>query len=126
MKGYEALLEKAARYIQSSRLLEEANDFDSAASRLYYAMFYIAEALLETRGYSYSSHRAVISAFGQHFSKTKVLDPRFHQVLLTAFNQRQLGDYTVDSGLKQRDIDSLLSEAMDFLKVAKDFIAHSD
>jgi hypothetical protein len=40
---------------------------------------------------------AVISAYGQDFARTRVLDPRFHRALLTAFSQRQLGDYAVDS-----------------------------
>ncbi len=95
LKESESLLEKAERFIQSAKLLEADGDFDSAASRLYYAMFYIAEALLQARGFSYSSHRAVISAYGQYFAKTNELDPIFHQALLTAFNQRQLGDYAI-------------------------------
>lgn len=41
-----ALLEKAERYLRSAKLLENAGDYDSAASRSYYAMFYGAEALL--------------------------------------------------------------------------------
>ena len=82
-------------------------------------MFFVAEALLASRDMTFSSHRAVISAYGQHFAKTNVLDPRFHQALLNAFNQRQLGDYTVDSGLTREDIDTLLNDAREFLKVAK-------
>jgi uncharacterized protein (UPF0332 family) len=66
----EALLEKSARYIRSAQILADDGDFASAASRLYYAMFFVAEALLEIRGLSFSSHRAVISAFGQQFTKT--------------------------------------------------------
>jgi hypothetical protein len=41
----------------------------------------------------------VISAYGQHFARTQTMDPRFHRALLSAFSQRQLGDYAVDSGL---------------------------
>jgi hypothetical protein len=40
------LLTKAERYVRSAKLLVQHGDLDSAASRLYYAMFYIAEALL--------------------------------------------------------------------------------
>lgn len=61
------LLAKAKRYIQSARLLMNDNDLDSATSRLYYAMFYVAETLLDIKGLSFSSHRGVISAFGQYF-----------------------------------------------------------
>jgi len=68
---FEPLLEKAERYIHSAELLAKDGDLDSAASRLYYAMFYIAQALLEERGYTYSSHRALISAYGQYFAKQR-------------------------------------------------------
>jgi uncharacterized protein (UPF0332 family) len=87
------LFEKAERYIRSALLLAADGDFDSAASWLYYAMFYIAEALLEAKGLSFSSHKAVISAFGQQFTKSQLLESRFHQALLGAFSKRQLGDY---------------------------------
>lgn len=63
------LLQKAARFIQSAELLAKDGDFDSAISRLYYALFHIAQALLETVGLSFSSHRAVISAYGQRFAR---------------------------------------------------------
>lgn len=122
---YEPLLEKAERYIHSAELLAKDGDLDSAASRLYYAMFYIAQALLEERGYTYSSHRALISAYGQYFAKTKELDPRFHRALLSAFSQRQLGDYAVYSGLRGEDVDVLLLDARDFLAAAQNLLEQS-
>ena len=64
------LLDKAVRFIASAELLVEDGDFDSSASRLYYAMFHVAQALLEAKGLAFSSHRAVISAYGQYFART--------------------------------------------------------
>lgn len=121
-----ALIEKAARFIRSAQILAADGDFDSAASRLYYAMFYIAEALLEEIGLSFSSHKAVISTFGQQFAKTREMEPRFHQALLGAFSQRQLGDYTTDAGLGQSDIEDLLTEAQDFLSAGRDWLARHE
>lgn len=123
LNASEALLKKAERYIRSARLLADDGDFDSAVSRLYYAMFFIAEALLESRGLTFSSHKALISAYGQHFAKTQVLDVRFHQALLSAFSQRQLGDYTTDAGLTRDDINTLLTDAQDFLAAARGWLA---
>lgn len=51
-----SLMEKSDRYLHSAALLRDAEDFDSAASRLYYAMFYCAEALLLTKELSFSKH----------------------------------------------------------------------
>lgn len=122
MTAFEALLEKAERYIRSANLLSADGDYDSAASRLYYAMFYIAEALLESRGLSFNSHRAVISAFGQQFVKTQELELRFHQALLSAFSQRQLGDYTTDAAINLADIEILIADAEDFLLAARTWL----
>jgi len=120
LSPFDPLLEKAERFITSAEMLAEDGDFDSAASRLYYSMFFIAEALLAALDLTFSSHRAVISAYGQYYAKTKELDPRFHQALLNAFSQRQLGDYTTDSGITREDIEALLIDAHEFLKAARE------
>ncbi len=122
MKASNPLLEKAARFIQSAELLFEDGDIDSAASRLYYAMFFVAEALLENLGLSFASHHAVLSAYGQHFAKTRELAPHYHQALLTAFSQRQLGDYQPNSGLQPEDIALLLADAIDFPAAGRDWL----
>ena len=77
----ESLVEKSDRYLHSAVLLRDAEDYDSATSRLYYAMFYCAEALLLTRELSFSKHRGVIAGFGQHFVKTGDLPADMHQWL---------------------------------------------
>jgi len=66
-------LEKARRYLDTADLVRRHGDYDTAVSRLYYAMFYCAEAVLLARGLSFSKHQAVIAAFGQQFAKTKLL-----------------------------------------------------
>ncbi len=53
------------------------------------------------------------------------LDPRFHQALLAAFSQRQLGDYSIDSRLTQEDIDALTSDAIRFLAEARLWLARA-
>lgn len=57
-------------------------------SRAYYAMFYVAEALLDQVGLAFSSHAAVISAFGQNFAKTGQLPTDLHRYLIDAQAQR--------------------------------------
>ncbi len=114
-----ARLQKAERYLRSAQLLERDGDLDSAASRLYYAMFYVAETLLAAKGMTFSSHQALISAYGQHFAKTGVLDARYHRALITAFSRRQLGDYAAPSGLTEGDIEEMFVDAEAFLTEAR-------
>ena len=65
----EALAKKGRRSLAASHRLYAQGDYDFAASRAYYAMFYLAEALLLSQGLSFSKHSAVIAGFGEHFVK---------------------------------------------------------
>jgi uncharacterized protein (UPF0332 family) len=85
-----AMLTKSRRYLASAELLRQHGDFDSAISRLYYAMFYGAEALLLLWGKTFTSHRAVVSAFGENFIKNGLLPKEMHQWLHRAFEKRQI------------------------------------
>jgi uncharacterized protein (UPF0332 family) len=116
--SFDTWSEKAQQYIHSAAILMDEGDYDSAASQLYYAMFYIAQAMLENLGLSFSSHKAVISAFGQHFAKSGEFDPRFHRALIDSFNQRQLGDYAAQSGLNRSDIEIMLVSANEFMRAS--------
>ncbi len=111
-----ALMGKARRYLQSAELLRTAGDLDSAASRLYYAMLFAAEAGLLVKGFAFSSHRGVLSGFGQHLVKTGELPTELHQWLLDAFDKRQLGDYVPVSRLEEQDIQDLQVKAAAFVQ----------
>jgi uncharacterized protein (UPF0332 family) len=58
-----ALIEKAKESLDVAKKLVRDDHYDFAACRAYYAMFYIAEALLADLGQSYSRHSAVIAGF---------------------------------------------------------------
>ena len=93
--GIEALITKAKDSLAAAQILIKDGYYDFAASRGYYAMFYVASALLANLGLSYSTHAAVISAFGREFAKTEKLDPKFHRWLIDAQDLRNIGDYGV-------------------------------
>lgn len=116
------MLAKAKRYIASAAALRDLGDYDSAVSRLYYSMFYCAEALLQTKGLKYSSHRGVISAFGREFVKQGLLPQDMHESLHLAFEKRQAGDYEVLPTVDEDDVQDLLPKAERFLAVTEEFL----
>ena len=59
----------------------------------YYTIFYLAQAMLQSKGLTFSSHSAVVAAYGKEFAKTGVLDPKFHRFILDAQERRQIGHY---------------------------------
>lgn len=116
------LLEKAARSIRSAEYLLENGDTDFAASRIYYACFYVAEALLLTRGLHFSRHGQVHGQYGLLFAKTKLLDPAFHRLLDDAFELRQAADYQAEVTIKPEVVQELIEGGRSFLAAASRYL----
>lgn len=85
-------------------------------------MFYIVEALLNEKGFKFGKHGNVIAAYGQHFAKTRELDPKFHRWLLTSFDQRQIGDYAFDPNVEKDVVVQMIFQAQEFLQAAKAYL----
>jgi uncharacterized protein (UPF0332 family) len=115
----QALLDKAQRSLDAAQSLRQQGFYDFAVSRAYYAMFYIAEALLDQEGLSFSSHAAVISAFGQYLARTGKIPVEFHRYLIDAQAQRTRADYDPQSNLSQVDAEIILNQAQAFLTTAQ-------
>lgn len=64
-----------------------------SAAQTYYTIFYLAQAMLLSKGSTFSSHSAVVAAYGKEFAKTKLLDPKFHRYIIDAQKLRQTGHY---------------------------------
>lgn len=90
----EELLERARQSQKAAAKLLHSGFTNFAASRAYYAMFYVcvAQALLLSKGLSFSSHSAVIAAFGKEFAKTNTINSDFHRYLLESQDRRNIGD----------------------------------
>lgn len=110
-----ALIEKAERSIASAKLQLDHGYPDFAVGRTYYAMFYVAEAILKNRDLVFSSHGAVQGAFGKEIIKAGLMDAKYHRYLLDAFRQRQEADYNTDKVSTE--------SARDLIQAAEEFIA---
>jgi len=123
MKEYSRkLLKKAMDAIEVAEALVDMDKFDISAGRSYYAMFYAAEALLNEKGLRFGKYSAVHAAFGEHFAKTKIINPKFHRWLLDSFDKRLIGDYGVDTGI-ERDIAAyMVNQAREFLAAAQVYL----
>lgn len=116
------LLAKAGRAIQAAEVLLGKGDAEFAAGRAYYAMFYVAEALLNERALKYQKHGGVHGAFGEHFARTGVIDPKFHRWLLDAFDRRIQADYGLDATVTPEQATMMLDQAREFLQECQRFL----
>jgi uncharacterized protein (UPF0332 family) len=116
------LLLNANETLNAAELLVEQGYLRDAASRAYYGIFYVAEALLNERELSFKKHGAVHSMFAQEFVKTGLFDTKYHRWLLNAFNQRQLGDYDEMVQFKASDVKETIRQAREFLQATKTYL----
>jgi len=119
------LLNKSERSIEAAKLLLNDGYPDFAASRAYYAMFYVLQALMLDRNLSYSKHTGVISAFGKEFVKTGIFDSRFHRFVLSAFDLRNTGDYGSSQAISKKTAARTIDEAVELLGEIKRYLTSS-
>lgn len=118
-----ALIKKAEESLRAARLLAKDTLYNFAASRAYYAMFYVAQSFLLEEKLAYSKHSAVISAFGQKFAKTGRVPEAFHRYLIEAQESRNIGDYDTGPGLNRDQAAEQIVRAKEFIHLAKRFYA---
>lgn len=123
MTEINSLIEKAKKYLKSAELLIEEGDFESSVSRTYYAMFYSVEALLLTKNLFFSSHKGVISAFGEHFVKTGIFPKEMSREINRAFEKRQIGDYGHTFLTTEIDAEDMLVNGEIFVKKINQYLS---
>lgn len=116
------LFDKALDAIEVAEAVLDLGKPDFAAGRAYYAMFYIAEALLYEKGLEFHTHGQVIGAYGKTFAKTKELDPKFHGRLRAGFDARISGDYDIDSNITNQLVADMINQAREFLDAAQKYL----
>ncbi len=116
------LLEIARENIRAACLLQRQSYLRIAAARAYYAMFYVAEALLFEEGLQFSKHGGVHAAFGERFAKTGRMDTKFHRYLLDAFEERQLSDYEPAEEVSDNAVSQLIKRAEEFVEAGERFL----
>jgi uncharacterized protein (UPF0332 family) len=89
-------------------------------------MFYCAEALLDADGLSFSSHAAVLSAFGQRFAKTGRMPPEYHRYLIQAQDSRLLGDYDALSPRSEKEALKHIGRAREFVALTEKLLGEEE
>lgn len=122
MKDIEILSAKAQTFLRTAERVLSDGDYDSCASRSYYAMFLMAEAALLTKGLRSSSHKGVIRLFGEHFVKSGVLEGYMGRTLNYAYDTRIVGDYGVTRSVAQDEAEELLEATREFVQKVRDYL----
>jgi len=115
-------LQKAEHTLKVAEDLLGAGHAPDAASKIYYAMYYAAQALLKAEGIEVIKHSAVESAFGYYFAKPGRIDQKYHRMLINARKVREIADYDLDEEIIEPVASLKIEEGRAFLSAAKDFL----
>lgn len=113
------LIDHAEESHQAARVLLDGGFSGFSAAQSYYTMFYLMESLLYSKDMQFSSHSAVIAAFGKEFAKTAILDPKYHRQIIIAESRRETGHYGEESSVTDEEARESFDWAEEFLQVVK-------
>jgi uncharacterized protein (UPF0332 family) len=115
-------LRKAEHALRAAETLLAANDPETAVGRAYYCMLHTAQALLREQDVRFRKHSSVHGAFGQHFAKTGLIDPKFHRWLLDSYDDRIRGDYDTECVIGEESASLRIVQAREFLQAARQWL----
>ena len=118
----QVLLDRAEESHQAARVLLDQGFPNFSAAQSYYTMFYLTEALLYSKDMQFSSHSAVIAAFGKELAKTGLLDPKFHRRIIVAERRRETGHYGAESSVTQEEAIESFQWAEEFIQDVKHYL----
>ena len=124
-KEVQRLLEKADHALEVAESLYKQGFSQDAASKIYYAMFYAAQALLKSEDIEVIKHSAVESALGYYFAKTGRIDPKYHRILINARKIREIVDYDVQEEIIEPISTLKLEDGKEFVAKIKSIIMES-
>jgi len=122
MKEIRDFIKKAEKFLNTAKHALNTEDYDSCVSRCYYAMFFLAEAVLLIKGLKATSHKGVISLFGEYFVKTGIFERDLGKALNDAYDKRLIGDYGVGFSVTREEAKDLSEIAQDFVQKMRSYL----
>ena len=116
------LLDRADESHAAAKILLDRGYANFSAAQSYYTMFFLAEAILYSKGLRFSSHSALIAAYGKEFAKTGILDPKFHRHIIVTQKRRETGHYGRENTVTNEEALELFQWAEEFIQAVKNYL----
>ena len=115
MSDINSIISKAEDSIENAAYNLEGEFYSATVNRCYYALYYCLIALLDTKNISARSHKGAHVKFNELFILTGEFAKEMNTILAGTFNQRQMGDYDIDSEI-------VYEEALETLEKSRHFV----
>ncbi|MFQ6120067.1 MAG: HEPN domain-containing protein [Methanosarcinales archaeon] len=112
---------KAEKFLETSELCKDNEDYDSCVSRCYYSVLHASIASLENIGISQDkwSHSGVRNTFGKELiADRKMFTKEFGKYLHELYDIRLIGDYKINEITKDHAENALI-KSKKFIKGVK-------
>ena len=117
-------LNQADESQKAAKTLLNEKFYGFSAAQSYYTFFYLAQAVLLSKTLIFSSHSAVIAAYGKEFAKTGLLDKKFHRYMIDAQERREVGHYGAEyEEVSVEQAQESLEWADEFRQAVKKYLA---
>ncbi len=115
-------IQRSEELIAVAEDLFELKHWADAVSRVYYAMFHTATAILLNQNIERTSHHALIAVFGELVAKPGLMDKKFHRYLLDAFSARSESDYLPIPETGDEEARMMIDHAKEFSAAARSYL----
>ena len=115
-------LEKADRTYEDVLFCAREGKWETAANRLYYALFHAMSALLINDGHQVKSHRGILSMFGEHYIRTEVFSKTDGALLSELVIMRDNADYNCFYEAKEETLQPYIAPTHLFIEKIKQYI----
>jgi uncharacterized protein (UPF0332 family) len=103
-------------------VLKNMNRYESAANRLYYALFHSTNAALALKGAASNRHRGVKTLFDMHYIKTNIMDRKYSKLYLSVLEVREDSDYEDFYIIDKVEVDNNFIQVKEFIDYVEVFI----
>jgi|DewCreStandDraft_4_1066084.scaffolds.fasta_scaffold96419_2 hypothetical protein len=119
-------LDRARQDLNAAQSILDQGFYRVVVSRAYYAMYYAVSALLGSLGVSRKTHSGTISAFGEYFVKTGLIEPEYAKMLGQSFDSRLDSDYDIAFHPDREMAEQTLRDAKRFFKRVEQYFQQVD
>ena len=116
-------LEKAQKTFNDMEFCVKEARWETAANRLYYALFHAVSALLINDGHNVKSHNGILALFGQHYVRTGIFDRKDGTLLSDLVIMRDNADYNCFFEADQEKINPLIEPTRTLIEKISQYIS---
>ncbi|MFC2126691.1 HEPN domain-containing protein [Bacteroidota bacterium] len=119
-------IKRAYESVEEAKLLAKEGHWNSVANRLYYACFYVVNALIVKHNLTVHTHSGIKSEFHKRFIKSGIIEMKFGKHYSNMFDKRQEADYQAFRNFTAKEIEPLIDVTYDFIRATETLIHASD